>query len=128
MFNWVKCMEKNIPHQWLLLRWTKQLVQSVFWWKGRDIFIIYYFLLFPSADMHLEINEVILFVSLSQCTSLCCKQCQDTEITTKNEIFRWVYYSSSWAAPWSQTWAQQSRLSWLSLKTAGFAMAPIELK
>lgn len=24
-----------------------------------------------------------------QCTSLCCKQCQDTEITTKNEIFRW---------------------------------------
>lgn len=28
-----------------------------------------------------------MYVSL-QCTSLCCKQCQDTEITSKNEIFR----------------------------------------
>ncbi|XP_029288031.1 protein cereblon [Cottoperca gobio] len=25
---------------------------------------------------------------MDRCTSLCCKQCQDTEITTKNEIFR----------------------------------------
>ncbi|GAA6107169.1 protein cereblon [Tachysurus ichikawai] len=24
---------------------------------------------------------------MDRCTSLCCKRCQDTEITTKNEIF-----------------------------------------
>ncbi|XP_014022613.2 protein cereblon isoform X2 [Salmo salar] len=28
---------------------------------------------------------------MDRCTSLCCKQCQDTEITTKNEIFRYAW-------------------------------------
>ncbi|XP_043374378.1 protein cereblon isoform X4 [Dermochelys coriacea] len=28
---------------------------------------------------------------MNKCTSLCCKQCQDTEITTKNEIFRYAW-------------------------------------
>uniref|UniRef100_A0A3Q0T5T2 Protein cereblon n=1 Tax=Amphilophus citrinellus TaxID=61819 RepID=A0A3Q0T5T2_AMPCI len=28
---------------------------------------------------------------MDRCTSLCCKQCQDTEITTKNEIFLSLY-------------------------------------
>ncbi|XP_014022614.2 protein cereblon isoform X3 [Salmo salar] len=29
---------------------------------------------------------------MDRCTSLCCKQCQDTEITTKNEIFSLTLY------------------------------------
>ncbi|XP_077181347.1 protein cereblon isoform X3 [Paroedura picta] len=28
---------------------------------------------------------------MNKCTSLCCKDCQDTEITTKNEIFRYAW-------------------------------------
>ncbi|XP_021332510.1 protein cereblon isoform X1 [Danio rerio] len=28
---------------------------------------------------------------MDRCTSLCCKQCQDTEITSKNEIFRYAW-------------------------------------
>ncbi|XP_061640600.1 protein cereblon isoform X3 [Phyllopteryx taeniolatus] len=28
---------------------------------------------------------------MDRCTSLCCKQCQDTEITTKKEIFRYAW-------------------------------------
>ncbi|KAH0510740.1 Protein cereblon, partial [Microtus ochrogaster] len=28
---------------------------------------------------------------MNKCTSLCCKQCQETEITTKNEIFRYAW-------------------------------------
>ncbi|XP_057410511.1 protein cereblon isoform X4 [Balaenoptera acutorostrata] len=28
---------------------------------------------------------------MNKCTSLCCKQCQETEITTKNEIFRFAW-------------------------------------
>jgi len=39
--------------------------------------------------MHCKMQEMIIFVLVSlQCTSLCCKQCQETEITSKNEIFR----------------------------------------
>lgn len=47
------------------------------------------------TDRHTFFIESICHVctltlsSPPQCTSLCCKQCQDTEITTKNEIFRW---------------------------------------
>lgn len=52
--------------------------------EGRgEIFIICH-----CADKPLEMNGITFFVFLFKCTSLCCKQCQDTEITTKNEIFR----------------------------------------
>ncbi|KAJ7415151.1 hypothetical protein WISP_79536 [Willisornis vidua] len=32
-----------------------------------------------------------LYSLYDACTSLCCKECQDTEITTKNEIFRYAW-------------------------------------
>lgn len=46
------------------------------------------FIICQCDDKYLEMNEIPMLVFLFKCTSLCCKQCQDTEITTKNEIFR----------------------------------------